>query len=89
MSFNMKRGGDDNARLPYHVVVTVSNSPYRKWQCRIMYYWYKKVKNMVRSEMGGFTKVLHSGNPDNLMDEISTFVADSLPGGMDRVSEKF
>ncbi|KAF6168311.1 hypothetical protein GIB67_018151 [Kingdonia uniflora] len=39
-----------------------------------------KVKNMAGSEMGGFTRVLHSGNPDNLMDEISTFVADPLPG---------
>ncbi|KAF6140762.1 hypothetical protein GIB67_035189 [Kingdonia uniflora] len=84
MPDNVKRGGDDNVRLPYHVVVTASDSPYSKWQCRIMYYWYKKVKNMAGSEMGGFTRVLHSGNPDNLMDEIPTFVADPLPGGMDR-----
>ena len=28
---------------------------------------------------GGFTRVLHSGKPDDLMDEIPTFVADPLP----------
>ncbi|KAA8537333.1 hypothetical protein F0562_026980 [Nyssa sinensis] len=31
------------------------------------------------SEMGGFTRILHSGSPDNLMDEIPTFVVDPLP----------
>lgn len=35
--------------------------------------------------MGGFTRVLHSGKPDNLMDEIPTFVVEPLPAGMDRV----
>lgn len=29
--------------------------------------------------MGGFTRVLHSGAPDDLMDEIPTFVAKPLP----------
>ena len=28
---------------------------------------------------GGFTRVLHSGKPDDLMDEIPTFVVDPLP----------
>ncbi|WOL06712.1 hypothetical protein Cni_G15446 [Canna indica] len=49
-----------------------------------MYYWYKMMKDGERSEMGGFTRVLHSGTPDNLMDEIPTFVVDPLPAGMDR-----
>lgn len=30
-------------------------------------------------EMGGFTRLLHSGRPDNLMDEIPTVVVDPLP----------
>ncbi|XP_020424963.1 heme-binding protein 2 [Prunus persica] len=34
--------------------------------------------------MGGFTRILHSGNPDNLMDEIPTMVVDPLPAGLDR-----
>lgn len=29
--------------------------------------------------MGGFTRVLHSGYEDDLMDEIPTFVAQELP----------
>lgn len=30
-------------------------------------------------DMGGFTRLLHSGIPDDLMDEIPTFVATPLP----------
>ncbi|CAL5371671.1 unnamed protein product [Camellia sinensis] len=60
-----------------------TDAPYSKWQCQIMYYWYKKVKAMSGSDMGGFTRVLHSGNPDNLMEEIPTFVVDPFPDGLD------
>ncbi|PQQ07406.1 uncharacterized protein Pyn_32154 [Prunus yedoensis var. nudiflora] len=49
-----------------------------------MYYWYKKVKDMPGSDMGKFTRVLHSGNADNLMEEIPTVVVDPLPEGLDR-----
>ncbi|KAL2941992.1 Hydroxyproline O-arabinosyltransferase 3 [Bienertia sinuspersici] len=67
----------------FHVVVTASDTPYSKWQCRIMYYWYRKVKDLPGSDMGGFTRVLHSGQPDNLMEEIPSFVVDPLPHGLD------
>ena len=30
-------------------------------------------------DMGGFTRLLHSGAPDDLMEEIPTFVANPLP----------
>ncbi|TXG49115.1 hypothetical protein EZV62_024990 [Acer yangbiense] len=73
-------------KLPFHVALTATDAPYSKWQCRIMYYWYKKQKEQPGSEMGGFTRILHSGNPDNLMDEIPTVVVDPLPAGLDRVS---
>ncbi|CAN6839272.1 unnamed protein product [Brassica oleracea] len=69
---------------PFHVAVTATDSPYNKWQCRILYYWYKQKKALPRSDMGGFTRILHSGNPDNLMDEIPTFVIDPLPSGLDQ-----
>ncbi|RXH92123.1 hypothetical protein DVH24_021146 [Malus domestica] len=36
------------------------------------------------SEMGGFTRILHNGKPDEYMDEIPTFIAQPLPAGMDR-----
>lgn len=73
----------------FHVVVTATDAIYSKWQCRIMYYWYKKVKDLPGSGMGGFTRVLHSGRNDNLMEEIPTFVVDPLPNGLDRVSYHF
>lgn len=85
MPHNVKR--PKNAKLPFHVALTATDAPYSKWQCRIMYYWYKKKKELPGSEMGGFTRILHSGNPDNLMDEIPTFVVDPLPAGLDRVSD--
>ncbi|XP_065868057.1 hydroxyproline O-arabinosyltransferase RDN2-like [Euphorbia lathyris] len=71
-------------KMPFHVALTATDAPYSKWQCRIMYYWYKKQKDMPGSEMGGFTRILHSGNPDNLMDEIPTMVVDPLPPGLDQ-----
>lgn len=75
-----------NERQPFHVALTATDSLYSKWQCRIMYYWYKKMKDLEGSNMGSFTRILHSGRPDNLMDEIPTFVVDPLPKGLDRVS---
>ncbi|OIW04184.1 hypothetical protein TanjilG_00744 [Lupinus angustifolius] len=68
----------------YHVALTSNDDVYSQWQCRIMYYWYKKVKDMPGSDMGKFTRILHSGNADQLMNEIPTFVVDPLPDGMDR-----
>ncbi|CAA6667842.1 unnamed protein product [Spirodela intermedia] len=68
----------------FHVALTATDAPYSRWQCRIMYYWYKKVKAMEGSDMGGFTRILHSGDSDNLMDEIPTVVVQPLPRGLDR-----
>ncbi|KAA8550153.1 hypothetical protein F0562_001831 [Nyssa sinensis] len=82
MPEDMKRA--ENSNLLFHVALTATDAPYSKWQCRIMYYWYKKVKDMPGSDIGGFTRVLHSGSPDNLMEEIPTFVVDPLPDGLDR-----
>ncbi|XVF48320.1 hypothetical protein PTKIN_Ptkin03bG0180600 [Pterospermum kingtungense] len=53
--------------------------------CRVMYYWFKKFKDGPNSEMGGFTRILHSGKPDNYMDEIPTFIAQPLPAGTDQL----
>ena len=74
-----------NMRSLFHVALTATDAPYSKWQCRIMYYWYKKQKDMPGSETGGFTRILHSGKADNLMDEIPTVIVDPLPAGLDRV----
>lgn len=72
----------------FHVALTATDAVYSKWQCRVMYYWYTKMKDREGSEMGGFTRVLHSGSPDNLMEEIPTFVVDPLPEGRDRVKKQ-
>ncbi|XP_073271256.1 hydroxyproline O-arabinosyltransferase 3-like [Primulina huaijiensis] len=80
----------ENAKKPkreralFHIALTATDSPYTKWQSRVMYYWYKKNKDLPGSEMGKFTRILHSGTPDNLMDEIPSFVVDPLPPGLDR-----
>lgn len=70
----------------FHTAVTANDSPYSKWQCTVMYYWFRKRRDEggALNEMGGFTRVLHSGAPDNLMAEIPTFVVDPLPTGMDK-----
>ena len=85
-SFNRKimRSGKTNSK--FHVALTATDSPYSQWQCRIMYYWYKKVKDMPGSDMGKLTRILHSGRPDQLMDEIPTFVVHPLPRGLDKVN---
>ncbi|XP_044471554.1 hydroxyproline O-arabinosyltransferase 1-like isoform X3 [Mangifera indica] len=69
----------------FHTAVTASDSAYNTWQCRIMYYyWFKKFRDGPNSEMGGFTRILHSGKADKFMDEIPTFVAQPLPPGTDQ-----
>lgn len=71
-------------RRLFHTALTATDSSYNRWQCRVMYYWHKKFSSQPGSDMGGFTRVLHSGKPDNLMDEIPTFVVDPLPPGLDQ-----
>jgi hydroxyproline O-arabinosyltransferase len=80
-------GGAAARRRPFHVALTATDAAYSRWQCRVMYYWYKQMQVRPGGEaMGGFTRVLHSGKPDALMDEIPTFVVDPLPAGKDHVS---
>jgi len=83
-----RRSGFGKKRL-FHTAVTASDSVYNTWQCRVMYYWYKKHKGGPNSEMGGFTRILHSGKPDKFMEEIPTFIAQPLPAGMDQVCVLF
>ncbi|XVF89363.1 hypothetical protein PTKIN_Ptkin19aG0124400 [Pterospermum kingtungense] len=78
------RYGSTAKKRLFHTAVTASDSVYNTWQCRVMYYWFKKHKNGPNSGMGGFTRILHSGKPDKYMDEIPTFIAQPLPAGMDQ-----
>ncbi|KAG6407985.1 hypothetical protein SASPL_130987 [Salvia splendens] len=72
-------------RRLFHTAVTASDSIYNTWQSRVMYYWFKQQKlRHPNSDMGGFTRILHTGKPDRFMDEIPTFVANPLPDGIDQ-----
>ncbi|PRW44917.1 hypothetical protein C2E21_6489 [Chlorella sorokiniana] len=69
----------------YHVICSLGSGAYTEWQSRVSYYWYKKTREKCITEqgdacpMGGYTRLLHSGKPDDWMDEIPTVVVDPLP----------
>ncbi|KAL3844006.1 hypothetical protein ACJIZ3_001409 [Penstemon smallii] len=84
MPTDLSSSSSKKSKRLFHTAVTSSDSIYNTWQCRVMYYWFKKQKNLPNSEMGGFTRILHSGKADRFMDEIPTFVAQPLPSGMDQ-----
>eukprot|EP00878_Enallax_costatus_P018039 GHUV01018967.1.p1 GENE.GHUV01018967.1~~GHUV01018967.1.p1 ORF type:complete len:389 (+),score=99.42 GHUV01018967.1:186-1352(+) len=64
-------------------ILTTAQGPAVHWQTRVHYYWYLKQKaecdKTPTCEMGGFTRLLHSGQPDDLVSEVPTFVAQPLP----------
>lgn len=72
--------GEPGRHKQYHVVVTANAAKYVAWQMRVMYFHYQKQKAAQGPEgqMGGFTRVLHEGRPDELMSEIPTCVVDRL-----------
>lgn len=51
-------------------------------QARVHYYWFLKIRKQCRAagkcHMGGFTRILHSGKADELVDEIPTAVVKPL-----------
>ena len=64
----------------YHMLVTSDDNAYNSWQVQICYYWYKEARRKhPDSDLGGFTRLLHTGAADNLMDVIPTVVVDPLP----------
>ena len=79
-----KKGNDKKGNGKYHVLLTANDAVYVRWQSRIMYHQYKKIAAdpTLAGAMGGFTRILHSGKPDDLMDEIPTVVVDPLPKGI-------
>ncbi|KAI3426134.1 hypothetical protein D9Q98_008513 [Chlorella vulgaris] len=67
----------------YHVVCSLGSGIYTQWQSRVSYYWYLKTKAACDAAgscpMGGYTRLLHSGEPDDYMAEIPTVVVEPLP----------
>ncbi|KAK9797809.1 hypothetical protein WJX73_009693 [Symbiochloris irregularis] len=81
----MKPPPTKEQRNKYHVVVSVNGNLYTQWQVRVCYYWYQKLrKEHPTSAIGGFTRLLHSGQADGLMAEIPTKVVEPLPPGIDK-----
>lgn len=72
----------DPEKRKFHIVTSAQGSAVH-WQCRVHYYWYKKrleeCNKQGKCEMGGWTRLLHSGKADDLMDELPTIVVDPLP----------
>jgi len=69
------------ARKPYHVLLTATSQVYQKWQCRVMYFHWKKQRANDPAgrctEMTGFSRLVATpgGRPDGLEGEIpSIFV---------------
>lgn len=60
--FSLKTPSKKTKKL-FHTAVTATNSVYTTWQCRNMYYWYNRFRDEPGSEMGGYTRILHSGRP--------------------------
>lgn len=69
----------------YHVICSLGSGLYTQWQSRVAYYWYKKAKAACEQElgdkcqMGGYTRLLHSGAADDWVEEIPTVVVQPLP----------
>lgn len=69
----------------FHTVTTTQGFA-NHWQARIHYYWFLKQRRAcfaqqpdIICDMGGFTRLLHSGEADDLLDEIPSIVVDHLP----------
>ncbi|GLC43320.1 hypothetical protein PLESTM_001458300 [Pleodorina starrii] len=69
----------------FHTITSAQGAAVH-WQVRIHYHWWKirkaECEKAGKCEMGGFTRLLHSGSSDDLMDELPTVVVDPLPQSM-------
>eukprot|EP00798_Chlamydomonas_sp_ICE-L_P005854 gene5854-6144_t len=81
---NRARAKKKGSPRPYHFVTT-SQGFRVEWSLRLHYYHFRKMKSRCihtlgdDCEMGGFTRLLHGGEKDVLMDEMPTILLDPLP----------
>jgi len=67
------------SRRPFHTILTATAQVYQQWQCRIMYYHWKKQRALdpagACTELTGFTRLVahRDGAPDGLEREIPSF----------------
>lgn len=67
----------------YHTVLAV-DSDFALWQTRIFYYGYQKFQKQCEAQgpqcdIGGFTRILQTGKPDDAIDEMPTVVVQPMP----------
>eukprot|EP00892_Ulva_mutabilis_P006047 jgi/Ulvmu1/3814/UM018_0025.1 len=69
----------------YRVVVTADCGIYGRWQVLVHYYWYRRLKvDFPDSAMGGYTRILHCPDADDIMHLVPTIRVQQLPAGIDR-----
>ncbi|KAL4451857.1 hypothetical protein ABPG75_007519 [Micractinium tetrahymenae] len=79
----------------YHVVSTAGRGVYMEWQSRVSYFWFLKAREVCEAElgaacpMGGYTRLLHSGEADRWMDEIPTVVMPPAPVEYKDILQRF
>jgi hypothetical protein len=72
-------GGAPMDTRTIHVIVTADSSPYLQWQMRVCYYWYLKAAAARGSSFAAFTRILHTGKPDDLVADVPTVVVPEGP----------
>ena len=66
------------SRKPYHTLLTATAQVYQQWQCRVMYYHWKKQRALdpagACTELTGFTRLVafQDGNPDGARPRLHT-----------------
>lgn len=77
------------SKRSFHTVTTTQGFA-NHWQARIHYYWFLRQRTACHEQgvcdMGGFTRLLHSGEADDLLDEIPSVVVDHLPASVLKAS---
>eukprot|EP00887_Chlorella_sp_A99_P000564 scaffold17.g564.t1 len=69
--------GNEGSR--YHVVITAGPGVGQQWQARVAHFWHRRLKQQFADgPLGGFTRVLHTGEGDELMGEVPTVVVPPL-----------
>ncbi|WPT12924.1 Hydroxyproline O-arabinosyltransferase PLENTY [Picochlorum sp. SENEW3] len=73
----------------YHVILPCDGRIYHEWQARVFYFWYLRIKGKKPKNMGGFTRILHSGEPDDWMHEIPTVIVKPLPADLEKIADGY
>jgi hypothetical protein len=73
----------------YHVILPCDGRVYHEWQARVFYFWYLRIKSKKPKNMGGFTRILHSGKPDDWMHEIPTVIVHPLPEELEKLAQGY